>query len=68
MIDFDNYKEQELKGKELHHKRWNNCLDLYLTKKTMLADDFDEMSVQQRIIINEIKKSYNRNKETQWKE
>jgi len=54
MIDFDNYKEQELKGKELHHKRWNNCLDLYLTKKTMLADDFDEMSVQQRIIINEI--------------
>lgn len=66
--DFDNYKDQKLEGKELPHKRWIACLDNYLYNKKITADDYTDMSIQQRIIINEIKKSFNRNKKPVWKE
>lgn len=66
--DFAEYKEQELKERKLPDKEWRKSLDEYLINKTMKADDFEMMSTQQRIIINEIKKSYNRNKEIKWRE
>jgi len=68
MNDFANYRDQPLVERKLPDKEWRIALDSYLIHKTLTADQFEMMSTQQRIIINEIKKSYNRNKEKSWRE
>jgi hypothetical protein len=67
-VDFDGTPEEAVEeyrritklvkgGAGVDSKEWNRILDGYLTKKTMLADDYGALSLPQQAIIQEIKRS-----------
>ena len=43
-------------------KEWNAWLDTYLAGKAGDPDEWERMSANQKLLINEVKKSKNRNK------
>ncbi len=46
-----------LTNKELSTKEWNGVLDRYLIENKIASDDYEKLSNDERIVLNEIKKS-----------
>lgn len=46
-----------LTNKELTTKEWNSVIDRYLTENRIASDDYEKLSNDERIVLNEIKKS-----------
>lgn len=63
-IQFHNQLQKEytasLTTKELDSKEWNAVLDRYLSENKISSDLYDRLSNDERIILNEIKKSFAR--------
>lgn len=57
-----NNNEQQGSVERLEKKEWNDILDHYLAEQNMTADEYEYLDNNQRIIINEIKKSFKRSK------
>jgi len=44
----------------MEHKEWNQLLDKYLTTGKMLSEEYEQLNEMQRVIIQELKKSFKR--------
>ena len=58
-IDYSNYKSLN-NGEGLLEKEWRNTLDQYLQENKMSSEMWDKMNNEEKVIINEIKKSFKR--------
>lgn len=58
-IDYSNYKSLN-NGEGLSEKEWRNTLDQYLQENKMSSEMWDKMNNEEKVIINEIKKSFKR--------
>ena len=41
-------------------KEWNRVLDRYLTENTMSSEEYEQLNIEQKYVIQEIKKSIKR--------
>lgn len=44
----------------MEQKEWNRVLDRYLTENTMLSEEYEQLNIEQKFVIQEIKKCLKR--------
>lgn len=44
----------------MEQKEWNRCLDKYINTGHLLSEEYEQMDEIQKVIIQELKKSYKR--------
>lgn len=44
----------------MEQKEWNRVLDRYLIENTMLSEEYEQLNIEQKFVIQEIKKSAKR--------
>lgn len=53
------------KENSLTSKEWNAVIDRYLSENKIASDAYDRLSYDEKVVLNEIKKSLNRISKTQ---